>query len=65
MWSLKNKIQNCQDLLDSVQSMTKTRYDNDVTDRIGLLHAKNEIELSWPIGWGKVYDEVEIGQRHD
>ena len=31
--------------------MTKTREDNDVTDCIGTIYAKNDIELSWPIGF--------------
>ena len=50
---------------NSVQSMAKTRHDNDMTDHLGLLYTKNETELSWPIQQGKVYDEDRIGERHD
>ena len=32
--------------------MTKTRQDNDVIDRIGVVYAENDIELSWPIESG-------------
>ena len=28
----------------------KTKQDNDVIDRIGVIYAKNDTELSWPIG---------------
>lgn len=34
------------DLLDRVQSMIKTRQDNNVTNCLGALYAENEIELS-------------------
>ena len=29
--------------------MMKTRQDNDMTDRIGVIYAKNDNELLWPI----------------
>ena len=35
----------------------KTRHDNDVIDRIGIVYIENDTELSWPIGQGVVYDE--------
>ena len=28
----------------------KTRQDNDVTDRIGVVYTENDIELPWSIG---------------
>ena len=33
-----------EDRSDSVQSMTKTRYENDVTNHIGPLYVEKEIE---------------------
>ena len=47
-----------QNLSDSVLFMMKTRSDKGVTDRTSPLFTENEIELSWPIRHGKVYDEV-------
>ena len=35
----------------------KTKQDNDVIDRIGVIYAKNDTELSWLIGHGVVCDE--------
>ena len=35
----------------------KRRKDNDVIDRIDLLYVENDIELSWSIWEGTVYDE--------
>ena len=55
-YTLKLKL-SCHDWSHYVQSMTKTRKDNDVTDHIGAIYAKNEIELSWLIGQGVTYDE--------
>ena len=37
--------------------MTKTREDNDVTDRTSVVYAKNDIELWWSIRLGAIYDE--------
>ena len=47
-----------RDRLDQVWSMMKTSHDNDVTNRIGLVYAKNNIELSGPIEPSVVYDET-------
>ena len=47
---------NCHGQSNSVQTMTKSRQDNNVTDHTGALYAKNETELSWPIRQGAVYD---------
>ena len=35
----------CCDRLDRVQSVTKTRQDNDVTNYIGLVYVETEIEF--------------------
>ena len=45
---------NYQDLFDWVQSMTKTRHDNDMTYCIGMVYVETETELSWPIEPGVV-----------
>ena len=37
--------------------MMKIRQNNDVTDCIGAVHAKNDTKLLWLIGLGVVYDE--------
>ena len=37
--------------------MAKTKEDNDVSDHIGVVYIKNDIELSWPIRLGVVLDE--------
>ena len=37
--------------------MMKTRHDNNVTDQIGLVYAKNDTELSRPIWPGIVCDK--------
>lgn len=37
---------NYRDLFDLVRSMMKTRKDNNVIDRIGIVYAENDIELS-------------------
>ena len=38
--------------------MMKTSHDNDVTNRIGLVYAKNNTELLGPIEPSVVYDET-------
>ena len=48
-----------------VWSMIKTNQDNDVTNRIGLVYAETEIELSEPIEQGVVCYEDQTGQRRD
>ena len=35
----------------------KTKQDNYVTEQIGAINTENDIELSWPIVSGVVYDE--------
>ena len=39
-------IMNYCDLLDRVQSVTKTKQDDDVTNRIGVVFAENNTKLS-------------------
>ena len=38
-----------RDLLDHVRSMMKTKQDNDMINRIGVIYTKNKTELSEPI----------------
>lgn len=44
--SMKKMIMNYRERLNQVQSVMKTREDNEVTDRIGTVYVKNDIELS-------------------
>ena len=57
VWSTSELKLNCQDLSNRVQSVMKTRQGIDLTDRTDVVYAKNEIELSRPIGRGAVCDE--------
>ena len=45
--------------------MTKMTLDNEVNNRISVIYAGNDIELSWPIKQGAIYDENDIGQWCD
>ena len=45
--------------------MTKTRQENDMIDRIGLVYAKFEIELSEPIWTGVVREENKTEEQCD
>ena len=45
VWSLQNRILNCQGQSESVQSMKNTRHDNDVIDQIGPLYGEHKTEL--------------------
>lgn len=40
----------------------KTRQDNEMTDYTIPVYTKNEIELSWQIEMGTVYDKNQTGQ---
>ena len=40
----------------------KNKYDNNVTDRIGMIFIKYDTELSKLIGYYTIHDEDEIGQ---
>ena len=58
-------ILNYRDWSNRVQYVTITRKDNDVSDHIDAVYAENDTELSWPIGLGVDYDEIQIGQQCD
>ena len=45
--------------------MMKTRQDNNEIDRIIVVYAENEIELSRLIRLGTILDEDQTGQQHD
>ena len=51
-----------RDQVDQVWSVTKTKQDNNVTDRIGLVYDKFKTERSAPIRSGAVCDENQTGQ---
>ena len=53
------------DWLDQVQSMMKTRKDNEVIDCTGVVYIENDIELSWPIGSSVICDKNQIEQWYD
>ena len=44
--------------------MTKTRQNNDMTDRTGAVYAENDVELSRPIRSSAMWDKNQTGQ-HD
>ena len=58
-------ILNYQDQSNSVWSMTKTRQDNDVVDRIGPFYAENKIERLWSIWQGTIDEEEHTKQQRD
>ena len=65
VWStLKMKLC-CHDWSSQVQFVRKVIQDNDMTDRTSAVYIENEIELSWLIGPGAVYDKNQVGQQHD
>lgn len=45
--------------------MTKTIEDNDVTDRIGVIYAKNNTKVSWTMESGALCCENKIEQWCD
>ena len=47
-----------RDRSERVRSVIKTRQDNDVTNRIGLVYVENNTKLSQPIELGAVHDET-------
>ena len=59
VFSPKTKL-GCHYQSDWLSSMMKTRQDNDVTDHTGAIYVENNIELSWPIESGVVYDKNQI-----
>ena len=38
--------------------MMKTKQDNDVTNRTGVVYAKNETKFLWPIRSDAICDEI-------
>ena len=52
----KTKL-SCHDWSDQVWYVIKTRWDNDVTDHIGMLYTENETRLLWLIELGTIYDK--------
>lgn len=48
-----------------VQSVMKTRHDNDVTHHTSAIYVENDTELSWPIGSVTDYDRNQIEQQCD
>ena len=57
MRSMPKMKLSCYDRLDRVQSLMKTRHENDVTNRISLVFVETKIELSGLISQGGVCDE--------
>lgn len=43
-------------------SVIKSKQDNDLTDRIGMVYTENETEMSLSIELGAVGDENQTGQ---
>ena len=58
------KLSYC-DQSNRVQSMMKTRQDNEVIDYKGIVYVKNEVKLSWLIELSAVYDENQTRQWCD
>ena len=48
-----------------MRSLTKTKQDNDMTNRTSAIYAENETELPWPIELSVVYEENQTEQGHD
>ena len=48
----------CRDRSNLVWSVMKTRQDNDVTQRMGLVYVENDIELLRHIGSSVVFEET-------
>ena len=65
VWStLKTKL-SCYDWSNWVQSVMKTRQDNDMIDYRGAVYIENDIKLSWFIKLGAICDEHQTWQRRD
>lgn len=56
----KTKL-NFHDISNRLQSMTKIRHDNDMTNYIGIVYPKIETELSWSMRQDATYHENQIG----
>lgn len=57
VWYMLKMTLSIHDQSDRVQSVMKTRHDNDVIDCIGQVYAKTKIRLLGPIWLGTVCDE--------
>ena len=51
----------CHDQSKRVSFVTKTRQDNNMTDRIGAMYTENNTKLLWLIGSSSNCDENQIG----
>ena len=47
-----------------MQYVTKTREDNGMIERTGVIYIEKETEFSWPIESNVVCDKNQIEQRH-
>ena len=71
MWSIvqvrstPKTILNFHDPLDRVSPVTKTRYNNYVTDYKGTIYTENETKLLWSIEPSAVCDKNQIRKWHD
>ena len=56
VWSMSKMKLNCHDRLNWERFVTKTKQDNDLTDRKGAVYIENETEHSWLIGLRAICD---------
>ena len=56
-------IENYWDLFDQVQSVMKTKWDNNVNNQIDTVYTKNNFELWWSIGPVTICEEKQTLQR--
>lgn len=65
VWSTPKTKLRCCDWLDLVRSVIKTRQDNNMIDRIGMIYVEDETKLLWLMGLGVIYYENQMGQWCD
>ena len=66
MWSTpKMKVRSCDWSDPKCFFFIKTKHDNYMADRIDMIYAKNDFELSWSIWPGAICHENQIEQWHD
>ena len=65
MWSTPKSKLNYHNRLDRMRSIKKTRQDNDVTNRTGVIFVEYDIELSRLMGHYAVYNKDETEQQCD
>ena len=56
---------NCQDRLDKMQSIMKTKQNNKVTNRKGVIFIEYDTKMSRPIEQCAIYDKDEIEKWRD